>query len=367
MSKTVGLYIHIPFCSSKCDYCAFTSFFANEDKQREYIKFLKNEIEQTNYDGKIATVYIGGGTPSFLYEGGITEIFESINNTFVLEANCEITIEGNPNSITAQKILEWKANGINRVSVGLQTTNDNLLKFVNRKHNYDDFLKTVEELNNADFNNISCDLMLGLPNQTLDDVKNDLYKILEIGDIIKHISVYGLKVEPNTPLEINNYLVDEDLSADMYDYVCDVLQNAGYYRYEVSNFSKKGYESRHNLNYWSRGNYFGFGLAAHSFINNVRYANPVSLIEYYQGKEETTILTIEDAKEEFIMLALRLCEGIDTQEYQRQFGESFFERYKKAIDKLQNNGLINITEERYISINPKYFGVMNSIIIEFFD
>ncbi|HEY8423917.1 MAG TPA: radical SAM family heme chaperone HemW [Clostridia bacterium] len=361
--KKVGIYIHIPFCRSKCAYCAFNSFFADFDVQKQYVERLIKEIESFEYKDEILadTVYFGGGTPSFLYEGGVSAIIDALKKRFIYSPR-EVSIECNPESISQAKLSEYKSAGVNRLSIGLQSASNDLLKKAGRIHTLEDFLRSVRLCKENGFDNVNCDIMIGLPGQSVKDVL-DALNILFQFSIVKHISMYGLKPEENTPWQ--NITVDEDLSADMYDAAYDLLLKNGFIRYEISNFSKPRYECIHNIKYWKRQDYIGFGLSAHSLIDNVRYANPDSLSDYFQGKKSSLKLNEQQIKEEYIMLALRMEEGIDLQDYNRQFGEDFLKSYKRPIDKLSKLGVIELSNEK-LKIKPRFMGVMNSVIVEFF-
>lgn len=362
--KKLGIYIHIPFCRSKCAYCAFNSFYADFKTQKQYIDNLIKEIELFQYPEEIIadTVYFGGGTPSFLYEGGTTNIINAIKNKFAFSPR-EMSIECNPESITQSKLDEYKSAGINRISIGLQSASNTLLKKAGRIHTLQDFLQGVQLCEDAGFDNISCDVMLGLPDQSIKDVTNTLNILIDL-PVIKHISMYGLKPEKNTPWQ--DIMVDEDLSADMYDASYDLLTKSGFNRYEISNFCKPGFECIHNIKYWKRQDYIGFGLSAHSLIDNVRYANPDNINDYYNGKKEYLVLNQTQTKEEYIMLALRMDEGININDYNNQFKESFLDVYSKSIEKLSKLGVIELTNHT-LKIKSQYMGIMNNIIIEFFN
>lgn len=362
--KDIAIYIHIPFCRSKCNYCAFNSFYADKETQKEYINHLIKEIHLFSKNNDIMradTVYFGGGTPSFLYEGGIKSIIEVLKDNFDYEPK-EISIECNPESLTDVKLNEYNESGINRISIGLQSASNQLLKEAGRVHSFDDFLNALERCKKAGFDNVNCDIMLGLPNQKPQDVTQTLQLLFQ-HDIIKHISMYGLKPEKNTPWQ--DIKIDEDLSADMYDLAFLMLKENGFNRYEISNFAKNGYECKHNIKYWKRKNYIGFGLSAHSLIDNVRYANPDSMTDYINGKKETLVLNQQQIEEEYLMLALRMDEGIDLNDYKQQFNRDFVERFSKPIQKIFKLKVIEIAQNN-LRIAPKYMGVMNSIITEFF-
>lgn len=362
--KDIAVYIHIPFCRSKCNYCAFNSFYADVATQKEYVKHLINEITlfSKNNIMRADTIYFGGGTPSFLYEGGIRSIIDAIKNNFVFEAS-EISIECNPESLTLTKLIEYKESKINRISIGLQTASDNLLKIAGRIHTFEDFEKALENCKEAGFNNVNCDIMLGIPQQETKDVNHTLQALFQY-DSIKHISMYGLTAEENTPWQ--DVIIDEDVSADMYDSAYLMLKDNGFHRYEISNFAKSGYECKHNRKYWKRKDYIGFGLSAHSLIDNIRYANPDKMGDYIIGKKEKIILSQEQIEEEYIMLALRMDEGIDFNDYTKYFNKDFLYKYTKPIQKLSKLKAIEITPHN-IKIASQYMGVMNSIILEFFD
>ena len=361
--KDIAVYIHIPFCRSKCNYCAFNSFYADENFQKEYVRHLIKEIKQFTKNNimRADTIYFGGGTPSFLYEGGIKSIIDAIKENFVFKAN-EISIECNPESLIQTKLNEYKECGINRISIGLQTASNNLLKIAGRIHTFDDFKKALDGCKKAGFDNVNCDIMLGLPQQEIRDVTQTLQALFQY-DIIKHISMYGLKAEKNTPWQ--DLAVDEDLSADMYDTAYLMLNDNGFHRYEISNFAKSGYECKHNIKYWKRKDYIGFGLSAHSLIDNVRYANSDKMSDYIIGNKEKLVLSQEQIEEEYIMLALRMDEGINIDDYKKQFKNDFINKYYKPIQKLSKFKVIEQTPQN-IKIASRYMGVMNSIILEFF-
>ncbi len=361
--KEIAVYIHIPFCRSKCNYCAFNSFYADVNAQKEYVKQLINEIKAFSKNNimRADTVYFGGGTPSFLYQGGIKSIINVLKDNFYFEPN-EISIECNPESLTQAKLDEYKESKINRISIGLQSASNELLKLAKRAHNFDDFIKALDNCQKFGFDNVNCDIMLGLPKQKIQDVQNTLNEIFNY-DIIKHISMYGLKTEENTPWQ--NISVDEELSANMYDVAFLMLKDKGFNRYEISNFSKLGYESKHNIKYWKRQDYIGFGLGAHSLVNNIRYANSDNMVDYILGKKEVLVLDQRQIEEEYIMLSLRMDEGIDLNDYKKQFGFDFKEKYFKQLEKLSKLKVIEITPNN-LKIVSSYMGVMNSIITEFF-
>ena len=285
--KELGLYIHIPFCKQKCYYCDFVSYAKNEKFFERYIEALLEEMNNffDNNDTEIKTIYIGGGTPSIIDAKYIEKIMNFFKEKDLLKKTKEITIEVNPGTVDEEKIKCYKKAGINRLSIGLQSTDDNMLKKIGRIHCYKDFLNTYKFAKEAGFDNINVDIMIGLPEQKNSNVKNTLEKIINLEpEPPKHISVYSLIVEENTPIEkmINDgtlELPDEENERNMYWYVKNFLELNGYNHYEISNFAKDGYESIHNSDCWKQKEYIGFGVAAHSFINDVRFGNTSNLDE----------------------------------------------------------------------------------------
>lgn len=295
-----GIYIHIPFCKQKCKYCDFVSFSNMENKVSKYIECVLKEIEEKSNSNKlnfenniedliqINTIYIGGGTPSIISEEYIEKIINKIRECFKLVDNPEITIEVNPGTVNRKKLEKYFKLGINRTSIGLQSTNDELLKLLGRVHSYSDFEEVYEMARNVGFKNINVDLMIGLPTQTIEDVQKSVYNI--ISKHPEHVSVYSLIVEENTKMfnliekgELK--LPDEVLERQMYWSVKSILEENGYKHYEISNFSKPTYESKHNMNCWRQRPYIGFGVAAHSYFNNMRYSNIDSIKQYIENIE----------------------------------------------------------------------------------
>ena len=371
--KKFSLYIHIPFCVSKCSYCDFCSFVAKNEQVNAYLSALNAEIKARaqkykNYD--VTSVYIGGGTPSILPYGAISSILDEVRGNFDIKDK-NITIEANPNSFTREKAEEYSKAGCNRVSFGLQSHSPRILSVLNRKHNFADLENSVQYALEYGINDINVDIMLGVPTQTLDDIKETLQRV--IGLPITHISAYGLICEPNTPLtkaiekgELT--LPDEDETVNMYDLIVDFLEKHGFSRYEISNFAKEGYESIHNKNYWARGEYLGLGLAAYSFVNGVHWNNTENFSKYLSNPTESIENvepeTLETAKEEFIMLALRTTKGLNIAEYNKLFGADFLAEHKETIKKLIDENLVKI-ENGFLIINNPY--ISNAIIAEFFD
>ena len=352
----MSIYIHIPFCSHICSYCDFCKVLKNEKWIDEYLKALEHEIQQ-NYKGeKVTTLYIGGGTPSALSLNQLKKLFD-IFKIFNLEKNCEITFETNSEDLTKPKINFLKKH-INRLSIGIQTFNKVTLKTLNRKLN----LKNIE-LALKTFDNVNIDLMYGFQNQTLDDIKEDINKILSLNP--KHISTYCLILEPHTKFYIDKYKpIDDDKERDMYDYIIKTLKDNHYIRYELSNFSKPGYESKHNLTYWNNEHYYGFGLGSSGYINNVRYENTRNLNAYLKGNyllEKQDLSLKETIQNEFIV-GLRKIKGINKQK--------FYQKYKinlkeiKPVQKLLKENLLEEDQEN-IYINPSYLYTSNEILLNF--
>ena len=293
--KKLELYIHIPFCVKKCDYCDFLSFPADSNTQIRYVHALLQEIRYYGNllgDYHVPTIYIGGGTPSWLEENLIYTVLQQVASSFHVESDAEISIECNPGTVTAKKLNVYQSAGINRLSIGLQSTNNEELKALGRIHTYDQFLKTYELARNAGFENINIDLMSGLPYQTLDKFLESLQTVIRLKP--EHISAYSLIIEKGTPFYERykfdavkqeagihtEILPDEDEVYRIYKATQDVLKQAGYRQYEISNFAQPGYACRHNIGYWTRENYLGLGLGASSLVENVRYTNTRQLYEY---------------------------------------------------------------------------------------
>ena len=350
--KESGIYVHIPFCKRKCAYCDFISFSGKARLIEKYVEALKREINKCKIgkeDYMIKTIYFGGGTPSFIESKYIVEILEAIKEKFNISKNAEITIEINPGTVTEEKLKDYYEVGINRISFGLQSTNSQLLKLVGRIHSYSSFLEGYNLAKKIGFKNINVDLMIGLPVQTLKDVQKDVSRIIELDP--EHISVYSLIVEEGTRIEekIKNkelYLPSEKLERKMYWEVKKKLEEAGYIHYEISNFAKAGYESKHNLSCWNQEKYLGFGLAAHSYFNNVRYSNTDDFEEYFDWPENSKIIherqTDEDKQKEFMLLGLRKIEGVAISDFKNKFIENPIYLYRETLNKLVTQGLIEV-------------------------
>ena len=374
--KSIGVYIHIPFCKQKCLYCDFISFPHKENIQQRYVEAVKKEIEnwkKQNSNTKIKTIYIGGGTPSYIESKYIKEILKSFNNT---EKTTEITIEVNPGTVTEQKLQDYIDSGINRLSIGLQSTNNKLLKQIGRIHTFEEFLNTYNLVRKIGFKNINVDLIIGLPNQKIADIKESLKKIIKLAP--EHISVYSLIVEDKTPIkklieENKLQLPDEEKERQMYWYVKDYLELNGYKHYEISNFAKEGFESKHNLDCWEQKEYMGFGVAAHSYIENKRFCNISNLEKYILNCEtadftKNTIIKEEQANEdkmnEYMILGLRKIEGISIQKFKNKFNANPIMLYRNQLQKLNEEKLILIDGD-YIKLSNKGLDFANIVWEEF--
>ena len=350
--KELGIYIHIPFCKRKCIYCDFISFQGKEEKITKYIDTLLEEINRCDLNKEeylVKTIYIGGGTPSYIDSKNIKEILNVLRKKFNVFSNAEITIEVNPGTVTKDKLSEYISCGINRLSIGLQSTNDNLLKLIGRIHTYQEFLDTYNLAREVGFKNINVDLIMGLPTQNMQDVEEDLKNVISLNP--EHISCYSLIVEEGTKLEEkikNNELLlpPEELERKMYWKIKNTLEENGYIHYEISNFAKEGYESKHNLACWNQEEYIGFGLAAHSYLNNKRYSNTEDLEEYINKNglvKNTNEIQDKEAKmKEFMLLGLRKISGVKISEFKNRFVENPIYKYRDILSKLVEEELIEI-------------------------
>ncbi len=391
-TKNIGLYIHIPFCKKKCEYCDFKSYAGQEALIDEYIKWLNYEIElvgksnQADYENgldKLAvvnTIYIGGGTPSFIEEKHIKEILDAIKKNYVfpinLEEKVEVTIEVNPGTVNEEKLKTYKASGINRLSIGLQETHNEILKNIGRIHTYQDFLETYQTARKIGFDNINVDLMLALPGQSIENLSESVDRIIKLNP--EHISVYSLIIEEGTPFYkkyMNNELKlpEDEIERKMYWLVKNKLEEAGYKHYEISNFAKPGYESKHNLACWNQEEYIGLGVSAHSYTNNLRYSNIDNIPNYIQnlksGKDYLNLVVHEkQSKEskmkEFIMLGLRKIGGVYIQNFKEKFGENPIYLYRKELEKLVQEELLEIDGD-VIRLTNKGLDLANLVWEEF--
>lgn len=374
-NNEIGIYVHIPFCKKKCNYCDFISYCDKGMLISDYIESVIKEIESQNIQSKITTVYIGGGTPSYIDSKYIIKILEKIKEKNISE-DAEITIEVNPGTVTEKKLKDYINCGINRLSIGLQSTKDEILKEIGRIHEYADFLNTYNMAKKIGFNNMNVDLMIGLPNQKIIDIKESLEKILELNP--NHISVYSLILEEGTSLfkKVEDGVLkipDEELERNMYWYVKNTLELNGYKHYEISNFAKEGYESKHNLNCWNQKEYIGIGCAAHSYKNITRYSNTENIEEYINNIhkkcfEKNRIIhevqTEEDARKEFMLLGLRKVDGVKINEFKNKFGDNPIYLYRNQLDKLSKENLI-IVDNDNIRLSNRGIDLANLVWEEF--
>lgn len=364
MDNKFGLYIHIPFCSGKCPYCDFFSKAVDNDSITTYTTELLKSVEywSNQTDRVITSVYFGGGTPNMLGTDNLCKVLDKVYSCFKISDNAEITTELNPTYSDSIDFAKLKSHGFNRLSFGMQSANDDELKILGRKHTNDEVKKVITLAQNAGFDNISLDLMLGVPKQT----KESLLRSIEFCKScnVKHISAYILKVEENTPFYKKKDILDipdDDTQAELYTFACEELEKLGYYQYEISNFSNTGFESRHNLTYWECDEYIGIGPSAHSFFNGERFYYNRSFEDFYNNKIIKDC--IGGTKEEYIMLNLRLAKGISFDDYKKRFNEDFPTETLKKVEKFKKFGLFDITD-KCIKLNKKGFLLSNAIISE---
>ncbi|HFH0288658.1 TPA: radical SAM family heme chaperone HemW [Clostridioides difficile] len=390
----LGLYVHIPFCVKKCKYCDFNSYKMDIDSKKRYIEDLKIEMElysnklykdnkyknkeccSLNKNDKITSIFVGGGTPSILTSDEIREVFISIKEMLDIDENAEITIECNPGTLTLEKLKTMKEIGINRLSIGLQAIQEKHLNFIGRIHTYEEFEKNYKDALSVGFKNINIDLMYSLPNQTLCDWKETLEKVVHLNPT--HISAYSLILEEGTELynmyESNKFeLIDENVDIEMYEYTINYLKSKGYNQYEISNYSKEGYNCEHNILYWECEHYIGIGAGASGYINENRYNNVESLEDYHLSLvkrekpiQENEILSEKDMIEEKIFMGLRMNKGIKFEDFKKKFGIDFREKYNKQIEMLLARKLINQSFEG-IQLTQKGREISNSVFIEFME
>ena len=374
--KPMGMYIHIPFCNSKCDYCDFVSYSMDEEAQKKYLEALFLEIDslkdqylETTFD----TLYIGGGTPSIVYDGFIRELSKKLHTSFHFAKDTEFTIEINPSSFNRKKFMEYLQAGVNRISVGVQCLDSKLLAEQGRIQSMENIEETFNILTDCEYENVSSDVLIGLPNQSLESVKETLEYLIE--NRVKHISVYTLQVEKHTMLydKIKRKKLklpkDKKVNA-VYDMAKNILMSEGYIRYEVSNFARPGFQSRHNLKYWTEVDYLGLGVSAHSLIDGYRYYNTKRLDTYIanlnEGKSPVysrEYIAQEIAREERLMLSLRTTKGIDLEKFKTDFNEDILKTKAAEINKMLEDGQVEIVEG-FLRIKDQSFSVLNSIIVE---
>ena len=355
-----AVYIHIPFCKKICTYCDFCKMYLNKKFVLPYLNALANEINDKYQGEEIKTLYIGGGTPSALSIKDLTYLLDIIK-IFNLKKLIEFTFECNLNDINEELLKLLKEYKVNRLSIGIESFNEKKLSFMNREHTFEDALNKIKLCRKYGFDNINIDLIYGIPKETISVIKKDLKLVLKLNP--EHISTYSLIIEDNTVIGITKLVpIDDELDEEMYNVICDTLKKKNYIHYEISNFAKKGYTSRHNINYWLNENYYGFGLGAHGYIGNVRYENTRSLTKYINGNYvlNQTLLSKEEDMNNSIMLGFRLLNGINLKYFYEKYHVNLQE-YKDIKKLLEEKKLIY--KNGYLKINPKYIYVMNEILI----
>ena len=377
--KEFGVYVHIPFCKRKCFYCDFCSFECDKNIHNDYTKALINEIRAFSLDDNknnivIKTLYFGGGTPSFIDENYIEQIVMELKSKYKFSEDIEATIEVNPGTASFEKLKKYRELGFNRISIGLQSTDNSLLKLIGRIHTYEEFEETYKIAREVGFKNINVDLMIGLPTQSIEDVEKSLEKIIMKNP--EHISVYSLILEEGTKLHElvesrKLELPDEDTERKMYWLVKNKLEENKYIHYEISNFARKGFESKHNTDCWKQKEYMAFGLAAHSYVNGVRYSNITDLNKYiYDNLNKVNDKEIEELQDkdiqmnEYVILGLRMIKGFSIKEFESNFKVDFYDRYKEILDKLLGLDLIHIKDDQ-IALTDKGIDFANIVWEEF--
>ena len=368
-TDSIGLYVHVPFCKAKCNYCDFVSFSnVGSDIRREYLERLCEEIRSYRRTPKIKidTVFFGGGTPSTLLPEELSLVLKCIHESFEISEGAEITLEANPKTLDREKLLSAVLHGVNRVSLGLQSIHENELKTLGRIHSYEDFLTTLSLVRSVGITNINVDLMYGIPHQTKDSFRKTLDAVIALD--VPHISAYGLIIEEGTPFFEKRDelpLPSEDDEADMYEEAIDTLLSRGYSHYEISNYARSGFECRHNLKYWRDEEYIGVGIAAHSYFEGKRYSNPVCfneyLSEFFINYRQEEIITKADEEYEYAMMRLRLKEGIDLLEYSGKFGKDFFCGREAFIDRYISAGILAVDDGR-LHFTDRGFYLSNTVL-----
>lgn len=376
--KTLGIYIHIPFCVQKCLYCDFVSGPASLHMKQDYVNCLLREIDMKTEQYPVDTVFIGGGTPSVLDADWIKEILCKLKEKYKFSKDCECTIEINPGTVDFNKLKKYLEAGINRLSIGLQSCNDNELKVLGRIHDYNAFEETYRDARKAGFENINVDLMSSIPEQTEESFIHSLRRVIKLNP--EHISVYSLIVEEATPFyNMDLKLPDEEEERSIYYATNRILEENGYEQYEISNYAKKGRKCRHNIRYWQCDEYIGYGVAAASYLHGVRWKNTENInkyIKYLQSASANTnlensdfycekeILTTEDKYSEFMFMGLRMNDGVSETEFINHFGCTPEEKYGDVIAKHIRNGLLKKEEQR-IQLTDKGRDVCNYVMADF--
>ena len=389
------IYVHVPFCVRKCNYCAFNSAVALSADKNLYVDALIREInlhgnssrvEKIHFGGQrdvasnladvfaepnssqVETIYFGGGTPTTLTLAQLEKIFDALTKNFSVDKRAEVTIEANPSTVDKNFLRGLRSLGFNRLSLGVQSFDDALLKIIGRLHDSQTAIDTISAAEKF-FGNVSIDLMYGLPTQTLESLRRDVERVKNSD--VQHVSIYGLEVEPGTKFFSDGVTVDENLCADMYEFITQTLPTVGFRRYEISNFAVAGFESRHNLGYWTGKKYFGFGAGAHGFDGKIRTSNIRDTSTYVQkifaGEDVSTVeevVTRQAAMEEFCFLGLRTVDGISAQTFEKNFGAQIFDVFGSAIEKNLQRGLLNVDGDR-IFLTTRGLALGNEVFADF--
>lgn len=357
--KNLSLYIHIPFCVQKCKYCDFLSFSKSEEDRNSYIQELKKELiwkhEWLKEEYRVISVFFGGGTPSLLTGSQMEELLSVIYQYYDVAKDAEITTEANPGTLTKDKLFKYFKAGIHRLSIGLQSADNQELAMLGRIHTYEDFIKNYDLAREVGFDNINIDLMAALPGQTLASYQKTLQKVVALEP--EHISAYSLIIEEGTPLAKDTRLLetipDEDLDREMYQLTKDYLRQYGYERYEISNYAKSGNECRHNCVYWTGEDYLGFGLGASSYFQGQRFVNESDFADYRydSNRHEVQILSQTEKMEEFMFLGMRMTKGVSEAEFAKRFGCSMESVYGGILKRqeaedliIRENGCVRLTD-----------------------
>ncbi len=378
MKSELELYIHIPFCVKKCAYCDFLSSPQSEEVIESYVEALILEIKgHDTYADTVTSIFLGGGTPSILSGEQMERIFHAVRARFDVAQDAEITIEANPGTVTVEKLNAYRRCGINRISFGLQSANNEELKLLGRIHTYEEFLTSYNLAREAGFDNINVDLISAIPKQTIQSFEETLQKVSALNP--EHISAYSLIVEEGTPFAKlygedgpkEKDLPSEEEEREIYRRTEEILNRSGYIRYEISNYAKHGKECRHNLGYWERKNYLGLGLGSASLMDNVRYKNIDDLDVYIkhahdpkQIQEQIEPLTVVEQIEEFMFLGLRKMQGISATEFENQFGSALEECYGEQIERFLREGLLE-RKDSYLKLTKQGIDVSNYVLAEF--
>ena len=377
MKKDLGLYIHIPFCIKKCDYCDFLSWKSTEKEREDYVRALEKEIKSYREfarEYRVSTVFFGGGTPSVLTGEQTERILDAVREVFQMEKEPEITLEMNPGTGEMEKLVQYRKMGINRLSIGLQSVKNENLKLLGRIHTYEEFLESCKWAREAGFDNISADLISSLPGQTLDEWKEELEILTET--LLEHISVYQLIIEEGTEFykrygNREELLPDEETSREIYLWTGKFLESKGFEQYEISNYARPCRRSRHNLRYWERKDYLGLGLGAASMVHNMRMSNTRDWGKYMENcgnpkkfREDVEFLEVPRQMEEFMFLGLRKTKGISRKEFRRNFGRDLDQVYEKALKRHLENGMLKASGDR-IYLSEEGVLVSNQVLSDF--